>query len=85
MRVFFIAIKGTNVSHDGQVPGENRAVIRVVLGAAGAGSVGTPVARGSTARGGSAAEFICSGALPVLVTLASSSVSFREDIFWEGK
>jgi hypothetical protein len=69
-----IAIPGTNPSYEGQAVGENRAGIRVILGASGAGCIANHVA-----RGGCAAEYMCSGALRVLVTPASSSVvNFRE-------
>jgi hypothetical protein len=71
--VWPFGIKGTNPSHHGKASWERRAVVRFVLGLAGAGSVGTPVA-----RGGSATGFVCSGALLVLVTPASRSISSRE-------
>jgi hypothetical protein len=71
--VWWFGIKGTNTSHHGKASRERRAVVRFVLGLAGAGSVGTPVARGGIATG-----FVCSGALLLLVTPASRGISSRE-------
>ena len=63
----------TNPSYEDQAARHHRAVIRVVFGVSGAGSVGTPLARWD-----SAAEFVCRSSLLVLAVPTSSSVGLRE-------
>src|SRR5918993_2935918 len=74
-----VATTGTNASYERQAARIYRAVMRVVFGVAGAGSVGTPLARWDSAAG-----FVCRSSLLVLAVPTSSSVGFRERFLSEG-
>src|SRR4028119_1101053 len=71
-----VATTGTDPSYERQAARIYRAVVRVVFGVSGAGSVGTPLARWDGAAG-----FVCRGSLLVLAVPTSSSVGFRELFF----
>src|SRR5919107_4209024 len=71
-----VATTGTDTTYEGQAARNYRAVVRVIFGVSGAGSVGTPLARWD-----SAARFVCRGSLLVLAVPTSSSVGFRELFF----
>src|SRR5918994_5258900 len=66
----------TNSLREVQAARNYRAVIRVVFGVSGAGSVGTPLARWDSAGG-----FVCGGSLLVLAVPTSTSVGFPERFF----
>src|SRR5918995_6233376 len=70
----------TNPLYESQAARNYQAVIRVVFGVAGAGSVGTPLARWDSAGG-----FVCGGSLLVLAVPTSTSVGFRERFLSEGE